>query len=66
MEKIVKLFSSVRFQQLVIALVLILLGFYKIIPQELANILAGFFGVSITVGTIDKTSASIGNKTGDK
>ena len=60
MEKIKALLGSIRFRQLVAGIVLIILGYYKIIPMELANIIAGGLGISIGVGTIDKAASSIG------
>jgi hypothetical protein len=54
LKKIQNLLSSIRFWQLVAGLVLIILGYYAVIPQELANMIAGFFGISIGIGTIDK------------
>ena len=60
MEKIKALLGSIRFQQLVIGVVLIILGYYGIVPQALADIIAGALGISIGVGTIDKAASSIG------
>lgn len=53
-EKIGELLSSRRFWQLVVATILLVLGSYEIIPKEVAEILAGLFGVSVAVGTVDK------------
>lgn len=53
-DKVKNLLSSIRFWQLFVGLVLIILGYYQVIPQELANIIAGFFGITVGVGTIDK------------
>lgn len=61
MEKIIELISSRRFQQLTIGLILLILAFYKVIPQELANLISGFLGISVTVGTIDKIADKISN-----
>lgn len=54
MTRLLDLFGSRRFQQALVALTLLILAYYNVIPQGLANLIAGFFGVSITVGTIDK------------
>ena len=53
MVKILDICKSVRFQQLFIGLVLIILGWYGVIDMELAKIIAGFFGISVAVGTVD-------------
>jgi hypothetical protein len=62
MSKILTILGSVRFQQLAVAIILLILAFYKVIPQELANLLAGLFGVSITIGTVDKVADKIAGK----
>lgn len=54
MTRIFDLLNSRRFQQLVIALILLILAFYKVIPQELAELIAGLFGTSVLIGTVDK------------
>lgn len=56
MNKFVELLGSRRFWQLFAGLVLLILAFYKVIPQELANLIAGFLGLSVAVGTIDKAT----------
>jgi len=60
MEKIKSLLGSIRFQQLIIGVVLIVLGYYGIIPQALADIIAGALGISIGVGTVDRAAENIG------
>lgn len=56
MSRIWDLFSSRRFQQLAVGLILLVLAFYKVIPQELANLIAGFFGASVVVGSADSVA----------
>ena len=58
MDKFIELINSRRFQQLTIGAVLLILSYYGIVPQDLANILASYLGISITVGTLDKFSQS--------
>ena len=58
-DKLKAVFSSIRFWQLLIAAVVIILADYGIIPVELANIVAGFFGISIAVRTLDKVGANL-------
>ena len=53
-EKITEIFGSVRFWSLTAGVILLILSFYGIIPQELANILAGYLGISLVVRTVDK------------
>lgn len=53
-NKIVELLGSVRFWQLLIGAVILILAYYGIIAQELANVIAGFLGISIVVRTTDK------------
>ena len=54
MNKIKELLSSRRFWQLTIATILLVLGSYQVIPKEVAEMIAGLFGVSVAVGTIDR------------
>ena len=56
-----EIIKSTRFQQLVVGLVLVILGYYQVIPAELANIIAGFFGVSISIRTIDRFAEKAGS-----
>jgi len=60
MTKVKKLLGSIRFQQLVIGVILIALGYYNVIPMALANIIAGALGISIGVGTLDKVAEKLG------
>lgn len=53
-SKIGELLSSIRFWQLTAGLVLVILGYYELVPMELAQIIAGYLGISIAVRTIDK------------
>lgn len=62
MTKIIEILKSVRFQQLVVGLILVILGYYNIIPTELANIIAGFFGISIALGSADSIAKKVGGK----
>ena len=54
MTKILEVLGSIRFQQLLVATVVEILGFYGVIPSELAHYIAGLFGFSVIVGTADK------------
>jgi hypothetical protein len=54
LKKLGELLSSRRFWQLVVATIILVLGSYQIIPKDVAEIVAGLFGVSVTVGTIDR------------
>ena len=56
MDKIKAIMGSVRFQQAFVVLVLQILAFYKVLPQEVINYISIFFGVSITIGTLDKVA----------
>jgi len=56
MTKILEVLSSIRFQQLLVATIAEILGFYGIIPAELAHYIAGLFGFSVIVGTVDKVT----------
>jgi hypothetical protein len=56
MSKFLELLSSRRFWQLFAGLVLLVLAYYSVIPKDLADLIAGFLGVSVAVGTIDKFS----------
>jgi len=53
-DKISNLLSSIRFWQLVIGAVLLILADYGIIPAQIAEVIAALFGVSVVVGTADK------------
>ncbi len=55
-DKVIKILGSVRFWQLLIGALLVILGSYGVIPVELANIIAGALGISVTIGTVDKFS----------
>jgi hypothetical protein len=54
MTKIKEMINSVRFQQAFLVLILQILAYYHILPQEIINYISVFFGVSITLRTIDK------------
>jgi hypothetical protein len=53
-EKIKNLVSSIRFWQLVIGAIIVILGQEGVISPEIANTIAGLLGVSVTLGTVDK------------
>ena len=53
-NKIIEVLGSMRFWQLVIGAVLLILAQYGVVPAELATTLAGFLGISIVVRTVDK------------
>jgi hypothetical protein len=55
-SKITSILGSVRFWQLLIGALLLILASYGIIPQEIANVIAGLLGVSVTIGTVDKAT----------
>lgn len=54
MLKIKEILGSVRFWQLTAGLVLLILAFYDLIPQQLAEMIAGYLGLSIAIRTADK------------
>jgi hypothetical protein len=56
LKKVESILGSVRFWQLAGGVVLLILAYYSVIPQELANLIAGALGISITIGTIDKVA----------
>ena len=58
-QKIKSLLGSIRFWQLVIAAILLILRGYGIIPPEVADTVAGLLGISTAVGTIDKFAKTI-------
>ena len=62
-EKIKNILGSVRFWQVLIAIVLLSLASYGLIPEELAKAIATLLGISVTIGTIDRSSEKIGGLT---
>jgi hypothetical protein len=62
-KKINDLLGSIRFWQTLIAIVLLCLASYEIIPNNLANAIAGLLGISVAIGTADKAAKSIGGLT---
>jgi len=53
-DKIKLLLSSIRFWQLLIASVIVILGQEGVISPEIANTIAGLLGASTLIGTVDK------------
>ena len=60
--KIISLVGSIRFQQAFVVLVLQILAFYKVLPQEIINYISIFFGISIVIGSADKTIDKLAGK----
>jgi hypothetical protein len=56
MTKFLELLGSRRFWQLTAGLALLILAYYSVIPQGLANLIAGYLGLQVVVGTADKLS----------
>ena len=56
LEKIGNILSSVRFWQLVLGAVLLILASYGVIPQQIADVIASLLGISVVVGSVDKFS----------
>ena len=61
-EKIQFLVGSIRFQQAFVVLVLQILAFYQVLPQEVINYISIFFGVSILLGSADSVALKIAKK----
>ena len=55
-NKIIELSKSLRFWQLLIASVLVILGQEGVLTPEIANVLAGLFTANAGLRTIDKFS----------
>jgi len=62
MTKIVNILKSIRFWQMLIAVVVYVLAQNGAFPPGLADIVCGILGISVTIGTIDRFSEKIGNK----
>jgi hypothetical protein len=65
-QKITAILGSIRFWEIVCALILALLIQTKVIDNETAitivQSIIALLGVSVTIGTVDKFSANIGGK----
>ena len=59
LDKIKSILGSVRFWQLVIAAIVVILGQNDVISVELANTIAKVLGVSITIGTLDSVATKM-------
>ena len=55
-EKIKALLGSIRFWQLVCGTIVVILGQSGVISADTANTIAALFGLSVTIGTIDKVT----------
>lgn len=53
-DKIIDIFGSVRFLQVVIAFMVTYLGSIGWVSPDLAQAIASILGVSVAIGTIDK------------
>jgi len=53
-DKIKNILSSVRFWQLFVGAVIVILGQQGVMSPEMANTIAGLLGVSVTINTVDK------------
>lgn len=53
-DKAKQVLNSVRFWQLTVGLIVMIIAYYKVIPEELAQMIAAYLGLSITVRTVDK------------
>lgn len=56
MQRYIDILKSARFQQALAVFVLQALNHYGIIDAYIANSLSGLLGVSITIGTVDRTT----------
>ncbi len=61
-EKYKAILLSARFHQMVVIFILQTLNHYGVIDAYLANALSALFGVSITIGTVDKAASKMGGE----
>ena len=61
-EKVKAVLGSLRFWEVTAIALVQVLALYELVPAELANIVSGWLGVSITIETVDKAGKSIGKK----
>lgn len=59
LEKFSEILGSPRFWQLFAGLALLILAYYAVIPQGLADLIASFLGISVAVGTADSVAKKI-------
>lgn len=59
-EKIKAILGSIRFWQLVIGALIVILGKEGVISQAIADAIAGILGISVTIGTVDKAAQQLG------
>lgn len=57
-DKIKNILTSIRFWQVTIVAAIQVLAVYDIVPQELANVVSGWLGVTVLIGTIDKATGN--------
>lgn len=62
LNKIKSILGSIRFYEVVIAVGIKLLAFYGLVPIEIADAVASVLGVSVIIGTVDKSFDKIGGK----
>jgi hypothetical protein len=59
-DKIKNILGSIRFYQLVLAGIIYLLGFYGVLPDEVAKSVIAILLGSVTIDTADKLGKNIG------
>ena len=58
-NKIKEVLGSIRFWQLVIGAIVLILADYGFIPTDLAGVIASFLGISVTVRTLDRIGSKL-------
>jgi hypothetical protein len=61
-EKLGELFNSVRFWQVTLGTIFVILGHYVPNLEFLWNTLAGYLGIVIGIGTLDSVAQKLGSK----
>ena len=54
LKKLYGILGSIRFYQVLIGAVVIYLGYDGVISMDLAEVIAGLFGVSVVIRTVDR------------
>lgn len=62
LDKIKSVLSSIRFWQVTLIAVLQVLALYELVPTDLVNIVSGWLGVTVLIGTVDKAAKSVSGK----
>lgn len=61
-DKIKGILESVRFWQVTLAAIVQVLAYFGVLAPELANIITGWLGVVITIGSVDSFAMKLGRK----